>query len=311
MHDRRARRQRRVRQGRRARLRAVEGRSGPASRRGTSPFGPGRPGWHLECSAMSMKYLGESFDLHTGGVDNIFPHHENEIAQSEGATGRPFVAVLDARRAPDGRRREDGEVEGQLLHPARPDRAGPRPARDPLPAARHPLPHAAQLHVRRRSRRPRPSCGGSTTWSHRLRREPRRPGPATTAFDAAVDGRESPSSATPWPTISTSAAPSARCSGSSARPTWPSTGASFRASARDGSAAGLGRVDGVLACSTSAEAVSTRRSQALIDAAEARAPGAGLRRGRPHPRRPAGAGDRARGHAAGGTVWKRRGPGGS
>jgi cysteinyl-tRNA synthetase len=56
-----------------------------------SPFGPGRPGWHLECSAMSMKYLGPSFDLHTGGVDNIFPHHENEIAQSEGATGHPFV----------------------------------------------------------------------------------------------------------------------------------------------------------------------------------------------------------------------------
>jgi len=56
-----------------------------------SPFGRGRPGWHLECSAMSMKYLGESFDLHTGGVDNIFPHHENEIAQSEAATGRPFV----------------------------------------------------------------------------------------------------------------------------------------------------------------------------------------------------------------------------
>ncbi len=56
-----------------------------------SPFGPGRPGWHLECSAMSIKYLGPTFDLHTGGVDNIFPHHENEIAQSEGATGRPFV----------------------------------------------------------------------------------------------------------------------------------------------------------------------------------------------------------------------------
>jgi len=56
-----------------------------------SPFGPGRPGWHLECSAMSMKYLGESFDLHTGGVDNIFPHHENEIAQSEGSTGKSFV----------------------------------------------------------------------------------------------------------------------------------------------------------------------------------------------------------------------------
>lgn len=56
-----------------------------------SPWGPGRPGWHLECSAMSMEYLGESFDIHTGGVDNIFPHHTNEMAQSEGATGRPFA----------------------------------------------------------------------------------------------------------------------------------------------------------------------------------------------------------------------------
>ena len=56
-----------------------------------TPFGVGRPGWHLECSAMSMKYLGESFDIHCGGVDLIFPHHENEIAQSEGATGKPFV----------------------------------------------------------------------------------------------------------------------------------------------------------------------------------------------------------------------------
>lgn len=56
-----------------------------------SPFGKGRPGWHLECSAMSMKYLGETFDIHCGGVDLVFPHHENEIAQSEGATGKPFV----------------------------------------------------------------------------------------------------------------------------------------------------------------------------------------------------------------------------
>jgi cysteinyl-tRNA synthetase len=54
-------------------------------------LGKGRPGWHIECSAMSMKYLGEHFDIHTGGVDNIFPHHENEIAQSEGATGHKFV----------------------------------------------------------------------------------------------------------------------------------------------------------------------------------------------------------------------------
>ena len=56
-----------------------------------SPFGRGRPGWHLECSAMAMAYLGETFDIHTGGVDLQFPHHENEIAQSESATGKPFV----------------------------------------------------------------------------------------------------------------------------------------------------------------------------------------------------------------------------
>ena len=54
-------------------------------------LGPGRPGWHIECSAMSMAHLGPSFDIHTGGVDLIFPHHEDEIAQSEAATGQPFV----------------------------------------------------------------------------------------------------------------------------------------------------------------------------------------------------------------------------
>ncbi len=56
-----------------------------------SPWGPGRPGWHIECSAMSMKYLGETFDIHGGGQDLVFPHHENEIAQSECATGKPFA----------------------------------------------------------------------------------------------------------------------------------------------------------------------------------------------------------------------------
>jgi cysteinyl-tRNA synthetase len=58
-----------------------------------SPWGPGRPGWHIECSAMSKKYLGDSFDIHGGGKDLIFPHHENEIAQSMGATGSPFVNI--------------------------------------------------------------------------------------------------------------------------------------------------------------------------------------------------------------------------
>ena len=55
-----------------------------------APFGRGRPGWHLECSAMAMKYLGETLDIHGGGVDLVFPHHEDEIAQSEAATGKPF-----------------------------------------------------------------------------------------------------------------------------------------------------------------------------------------------------------------------------
>src|SRR5690606_38943104 len=55
-----------------------------------SPWGPGRPGWHIECSAMSIRYLGETFDLHGGGLDLVFPHHENELAQSECATGKCF-----------------------------------------------------------------------------------------------------------------------------------------------------------------------------------------------------------------------------
>ena len=63
----------------------------PGEQSWDTPLGVGRPGWHIECSAMSMKYLGQSFDIHTGGVDNIFPHHENEIAQSEAATGKQFV----------------------------------------------------------------------------------------------------------------------------------------------------------------------------------------------------------------------------
>ena len=56
-----------------------------------SPWGPGRPGWHIECSAMATEFLGEQLDIHCGGVDNIFPHHEAEIAQTEGCTGKQFV----------------------------------------------------------------------------------------------------------------------------------------------------------------------------------------------------------------------------
>jgi cysteinyl-tRNA synthetase len=65
----------------------------PEEAKWPSPFGPGRPGWHIECSAMSSALLGEPFDIHGGGMDLQFPHHENEIAQSEGASGGPFVNV--------------------------------------------------------------------------------------------------------------------------------------------------------------------------------------------------------------------------
>lgn len=67
--------------------------SKPGEPQWDSPWGPGRPGWHIECSAMSKKYLGDTFDIHGGGQDLIFPHHENELAQSEGANDKPFVTT--------------------------------------------------------------------------------------------------------------------------------------------------------------------------------------------------------------------------
>ena len=71
-----------------------------------SPFGKGRPGWHIECSAMATKLLGDTIDIHVGGVDNIFPHHENEIAQSEGCTGKHFVRhwILTEHLVVDGKK---------------------------------------------------------------------------------------------------------------------------------------------------------------------------------------------------------------
>src|SRR5579864_4440500 len=65
----------------------------PGEAQWETEIGPGRPGWHIECSTMSMEFLGESFDIHAGGEDLIFPHHENEIAQSEALTGKPFVHI--------------------------------------------------------------------------------------------------------------------------------------------------------------------------------------------------------------------------
>ena len=80
-----------------------------------SPWGRGYPGWHVECSAMSMHILGETIDIHTGGVDNLFPHHENEIAQSEGATGKPFVRTWVHNEFLEGAAGKMSKSEGTTL----------------------------------------------------------------------------------------------------------------------------------------------------------------------------------------------------
>ena len=120
----------------------------PASQPGTHRWAQGRPGWHIECSVMAMKYLGETLDIHTGGVDLVFPHHENEIAQSEALTGKPFVRYwLHA---------EHLMVEGQKMSKSLGnfftlrdilDR-GVFARGDTLPADRHALSQAVEFHVR-------------------------------------------------------------------------------------------------------------------------------------------------------------------
>ena len=101
-----------------------------------SPWGEGFPGWHIECSAMSMKHLGERFDIHTGGVDNIFPHHEDEIAQSEGAVGHQVVSIWVHGGSSDGRTED---VKSAEEHQARDrsGRAGHRSARLSAPLLRY------------------------------------------------------------------------------------------------------------------------------------------------------------------------------
>ncbi len=89
-----------------------------------SPFGRGRPGWHIECSAISMSELGTPFDIHCGGSDNIYPHHENERAQSEGATGRKFVNFwLHARHLTIGKRKMSKSV-GNVLYVSQLEKMG-------------------------------------------------------------------------------------------------------------------------------------------------------------------------------------------
>ena len=111
-------------------------------------IGPGRPGWHLECSVMSMEELGESFDLHAGGEDLIFPHHENEIAQIRVPDRQAIRPLLVPCALLAGRRREDVEESGELLHPSRPGAQRTQTVIDPLPARLGSLSQSAQLHLR-------------------------------------------------------------------------------------------------------------------------------------------------------------------
>ena len=90
-----------------------------------SPWGKGRPGWHIECSVMSAHFLGETFDIHGGGEDLVFPHHENEIAQSEGASGKPFSRYWLTQRLHQGGPREDVQIAWKLHHHPRHSQALP------------------------------------------------------------------------------------------------------------------------------------------------------------------------------------------
>ena len=192
----------------------------------STPVGDGRPGWHIECSAMSMRYLGESFDIHTGGVDLIFPHHEDEIAQSEAATGVPFVRTwLHCAHLQMGGQKMAKRV-GNLARPAELYERGVSPAGPALRPARDALPLAARVRRRephrghRRGRAPPDRrCSRSRPTRSDRADDPSLPGALEAARAAFGDGarrrpehlggarrRSSTSCAT-----STRGSPSARC----------------------------------------------------------------------------------------------------
>ena len=146
---------RRVRQGRRPRLRRLEGPEAGRAVVGHRRSGAGRPGWHIECSAMSMKHLGPSFDIHTGGVDLIFPHHEDEIAQSEAATGKPFVRTWMHCAHLQASGSKMAKSTGNIARVGGPARGRRLAARAPLRADRRPLPRRATTAATSRSPRRR------------------------------------------------------------------------------------------------------------------------------------------------------------
>jgi cysteinyl-tRNA synthetase len=151
-----------------------------------SPWGRGYPGWHIECSAMSMRYLGERIDIHTGGIDHISIHHTNEIAQSEGATGSRWVNYWLTQRVSRPRQGEDVEIVRLLPDPANPSRPRLRSPRLSLLPPRRPYRSqvASLLGIDGRgaklakkpgsTNRPHPGRRSPRGWRDRRRAKPRR-----------------------------------------------------------------------------------------------------------------------------------------
>ena len=157
-----------------------------------SPWGDGRPGWHIECSAMAENVLGIPFEVHGGGSDLVFPHHENEIAQTEAARGKPLGPHLDAQRHGADGRREDGEVGGQHPAPARRARAV-RARRVPDVDGRRALPQAGGLHGGgARGRRPRGGARAGRGAAARCRTRPGSTSSWSAFFDALADDFNTP-----------------------------------------------------------------------------------------------------------------------
>ena len=187
-------------------------------------IGRGRPGWHIECSAMAMKYLGETLDIHTGGIDLAFPHHENEIAQSEARHRQALRPILAARRASAGRRRENVQVAGQLLYLARSFREGLQALGVAICTRQRPVSPPVEFHLRwpatSRQLRRAPAGISPTAWRR-----------VSFPWHAEKYGRShrrgSRLNSTPAsPTTSTPRAPSEPCSNLCAKPTSPWTRAS-------------------------------------------------------------------------------------
>ena len=283
------------------RLRALEAHAGRASSRQQewdSPWGRGFPGWHIECSAMATKYLGERFDIHTGGIDHVRVHHTNEVAQSECVLDvHPWVRHVDAQRVPRPGRREDLEVEGPRARGRLARRARPRPARLPLLLPPGPLPPAAGLHAGRRWRPPTPRSGGS--WPRRSRRAT----PAATPDPAAVE----PHRRRFWSALADDLnAPQALAVGVGrrARPRPQPGRAAGPSSPTPTAPSGFGLADAD--APDADESGSDPRIDALVAERAGRPGRQGLRHLRPHPRRAGRRGHRARRHRPTGPTWRRR-----